>query len=123
VITIAGIFALVRSWSGRRAFVGSNLKPPEWIDLPLRALQYILLGLFLWVVATMDRNQILAIMNSPYYKLSDAKMLLFFTRISILAASVLFMITRRGWQPLRPLKTVIHPSISRSRRDALPSGM
>jgi polyferredoxin len=76
-------------WRTGRKLFGRNFRPPLWIDLPLRALKYILLGFFLWVISTMGRDQISAFMNSAYYKLSDAKMLLFFTRISMLAAVVL----------------------------------
>lgn len=76
---------------GRRLF-GRNFKAPKWIDMPLRALKYVLLGFFVWAVSAMGADQIAAFMNSPYYRLSDAKMLFFFTRMSGLAAGVLLLL-------------------------------
>lgn len=73
---------------GRRLF-GRNFRAPKWIDIPLRALKYVLLGFFIWAVSAMSVDQISAFMNGPYYKLSDAKMLFFFTRMSVPAAVVL----------------------------------
>jgi polyferredoxin len=73
---------------GRRLF-GRNFKTPKWIDIPLRGLKYVLLGFFIWAVSTMGIDQISAFMNAPYYMLSDAKMLFFFTRMSVTAAGVL----------------------------------
>ena len=73
---------------GRRLF-GRNFTAPRWIDIPLRAIKYILLGFFIWVVSAMGIDQISAFMNGAYYKLSDAKMLFFFTRMSTTTAVVL----------------------------------
>jgi polyferredoxin len=73
---------------GRRLF-GANLTLPRWIDGALRSLKYLLLGFFLWAIAMMSVDQIAAFMESPYYKLSDVKMLHFFTRMTRLTAIVL----------------------------------
>ncbi len=62
------------------------------LDLPLRAIKYILLGFFIFAISTMSADRILAFVESPYYKLSDVKMLHFFTRMSLLTAGVLFML-------------------------------
>jgi polyferredoxin len=73
---------------GRRLF-GRNFNAPKWLDLPLRMLKYALLGFFVWAVSAMDADQIAAFTNGPYYKLSDVKMLFFFTRMSGTASGVL----------------------------------
>lgn len=87
---------------GRRLF-GKNGVPPVWLDLPLRALKYVILGFFLWVIVRMPPEQIDAFMHSPYYALSDVKMLHFFTRMSVLTAivlaclSILSLFVRNFW--------------------------
>ena len=77
---------------GNRLF-GRNFRAPKWIDIPLRALKYVLLGFFIRIISAMGINQLSAFMNGPYYKLSDAKMLFFFTRMSATAAGVLMILT------------------------------
>lgn len=76
---------------GRRIF-GRSWRLPVWLDIPLRGVKYLLLGLFLWAIGTMDTGQIAEFMHSPYYKLSDVKMLHFFTRMSALTAIVLLVL-------------------------------
>ena len=77
---------------GRRTF-GRNVTLPMWLDVPLRMLKYLLLGFFLWVIFHMSVHQIAAFMHSPYYAISDVKMLHFFTRMSLLTAVVLAVLT------------------------------
>ncbi|MBW1963239.1 MAG: 4Fe-4S binding protein [Deltaproteobacteria bacterium] len=67
---------------GRRLF-GENFIVPLWLDIPLRSVKYLLLGFFLWVIIRMGSDEIHMFLQSPYYKLSDVKMLFFFTRISV----------------------------------------
>lgn len=76
-------------WRMGRFLLGKNLKFPAWVDRTLRLLKYFLLGFFLWIILRMSVDQISAFMNSPYYKLSDVKMLYFFTKMSALTAGVL----------------------------------
>jgi polyferredoxin len=79
-------------WRLGRRRLGRNWRPPAWLDIPLRGLKYLLLGFFIWVIATMSVAEIAAFMHSPYYKLSDVKMLHFFTRMSALTAVVLLFL-------------------------------
>ena len=66
------------------------VKPPRFIDLPLRSLKYILLAAFVLVTMQMDALAIRAFMNSPFNRIADIKMLLFFKNLSLTAALVLF---------------------------------
>lgn len=59
------------------------------VDMPLRGVKYILLGLFIYAISTMPADQIGAFVQSPYYRLSDVKMLFFFTRMTLLTTGVL----------------------------------
>ncbi|MFV2073692.1 MAG: 4Fe-4S binding protein, partial [Thermoanaerobaculales bacterium] len=73
--------------------VGRTLTPPWWIDVPLRGLKYLLLGFFAWAVwYTMDPRAVEAFLLSPYAKVVDAKMWLFFanpSRVTIAVIGVL----------------------------------
>jgi polyferredoxin len=71
--------------TGRSTFKG-NLRLWRWLDIPLRSLKYILLGLFLWVVITMPVPDIQAFLHSPYGLVADVKMLNFFRHLSVTAA-------------------------------------
>lgn len=79
-------------WRLSRRLSGRNWHPPAWLDISARSLKYLLLGLFVWIIFTMSLDQIAAFMHSPYYKLSDVKMLHFFTRMSALTAVVLVLL-------------------------------
>jgi hypothetical protein len=79
-------------WRLGRHLVGRNGQLPAWLDILARSLKYLLLGFFVWIIFTMNVDQIAAFMHSPYYKLSDVKMLHFFTRMSALTAVVLFFL-------------------------------
>lgn len=73
---------------GRRVF-GSNLILPRWLDLGLRSLKYILLGLFLYAVGSMPPDALKAFLAGPYGIVADVKMLNFFRFLSTTAAVVL----------------------------------
>ena len=62
---------------GRRTF-GRNLRLPRVLDVTLRSLKYILLGLFLYAVAGMPVAGIRAFLEGPYGMVDDVKMLNFF---------------------------------------------
>lgn len=69
---------------------GRRLTPPKWLDIPLRSLKYLLLGFFVWAIwFTMDPQGVDAFLHSPYAKLVDAKMWLFFAHPSRLTVAVL----------------------------------
>lgn len=65
---------------GRRLF-GRNFRPWKWIDVPLRGLKYLLLFFFLQAVLMMSGAALQAFINSPYNRVADVKMGLFFTRL------------------------------------------
>ena len=73
--------------------VGKNLGLPKWLDIPLRGLKFLLLGFFVWAVwFTMDSVAVAAFLESPYNKIVDAKMWLFFadpTRLTVAVMGVL----------------------------------
>ncbi|HYP04869.1 MAG TPA: 4Fe-4S binding protein [Bryobacteraceae bacterium] len=59
---------------------------PRWLDIPLRSLKYILLGLFLYAVLSMSAEAIDAFLQGPYGQVADVKMLNFFRYLSTGAA-------------------------------------
>ncbi len=70
--------------------VGKTLTPPKWLDIPLRGLKFLLLGFFAWAIwYAMDPRAVEAFLKSPYAKVVDAKMWLFFADPSRLTIAVL----------------------------------
>lgn len=70
--------------------VGRTLTPPRWLDIPLRGLRFLLLGFFVWAIwFAMNRQAVGAFLASPYAKVVDAKMWLFFARPSRMTLAVL----------------------------------
>jgi Pyruvate/2-oxoacid:ferredoxin oxidoreductase delta subunit len=69
---------------GRRMFK-RNLQLPRCLDYPLRSLKYILLFFFGYSIWTMDVPSLQAFIFSPYNKMADVKMYLFFAEISTMA--------------------------------------
>ncbi len=66
---------------------------PFWLHGPLLSLKYLLLFFFLYAILwAMDLNAVVAFRNTPYNLAADAKMLLFFTDPSRLAAGVTFFL-------------------------------
>ena len=63
--------------------------PPRWVDIPLRSLKYLLLGLFVWAVASMPSADIKSFLASPYGLIADVKMLDFFRSITSVSATVI----------------------------------
>ena len=77
---------------GRLGFrlVGTTLTPPKWLDIPLRGLKFVLLGFFAWAIwFAMDPRAVEAFLSSPYAKVVDAKMWLFFAEPSRFTIAVL----------------------------------
>ncbi len=63
---------------------------PRWLDVPLRALKYVLLAFFVWATwLALDVAGVRAFLDSPYNRVADAKMLLFFAHPSRLTMAVL----------------------------------
>jgi polyferredoxin len=73
---------------GRRLFKG-NLRLPRWLDLPLRSLKYLLLGLFVAVIGYMSADALDGFMQTPYGLVVDVKMMNFFRDMSLTAAIVI----------------------------------
>jgi ferredoxin len=76
---------------GRRVY-RHNLVVPRWLDYPLRSLKYLLLLFFLWAVFKMDGPTLAAFVGSPYNKVADIKMYLFFAHVSVLTLKVLVVL-------------------------------
>jgi polyferredoxin len=69
-----------------------NWRLPRRLDIPLRSLKYILLGLFLYAVASMSVPAIEAFLEGPYGLVSDVKMLDFFRFMSVAGGVVVALL-------------------------------
>lgn len=76
-------------WKLGRETFRRNFALPRWLDLPLRSLKYILMGLFLYAVGSMGVADLAAFLRSPYGLVADVQMLNFFRYLSVTAAIVL----------------------------------
>jgi polyferredoxin len=79
-------------WLGRSGarLLGRTWLPPRWLDVPLRALKYVLLVFFVWATwVALDVPGVRAFLDSPYNRVADTKMLLFFARPSRITVGVL----------------------------------
>lgn len=90
-------------WMFGKKIFGRNLKISRWIDYPLRSLKYLLLLFFLHAIWNMDVNALKTFIYSPYNRMADVKMYLFFANISsfalwtILILGVLSIIVENFW--------------------------
>ncbi len=73
---------------GRQTF-GRTFRLPRKLDLGLRSLKYILLGLFLYAVGSMTVPAIRAFLGGPYGVVADVKMLNFFRYLGLTGGVVL----------------------------------
>jgi len=69
---------------GQKLFKRS-LTIPRWLDYPLRSLKYLLMAFFVWSIMVMDVPALAGFISSPYNKMADVKMYLFFANISTVA--------------------------------------
>ncbi|MGE3842045.1 MAG: 4Fe-4S binding protein [Vicinamibacterales bacterium] len=76
-------------WQGGQALFGTTVRVPRWLDVPLRSLKYVLLGLFLFAVGSMSAEAIAAFLTGPYGRVADVKMLNFFREMSRTTALVI----------------------------------
>ncbi len=76
-------------WKAGRDTFKRNFMLPRWLDIGLRSLKYILLGLFLYAVGTMSARAIAEFLESPYGLVADVKMLDFFRFMGVTAAVVI----------------------------------
>lgn len=73
-------------WKFGRDTFRRNWTLPRGLDIPLRSLKYILMGLFLYAVGSMSAEAIGAFLYSPYGIVADVKMLNFFRYMSTATA-------------------------------------
>lgn len=76
-------------WKLGRWIFGRNPNLPRALDGGLRSLKYLLLAFFLASIFSMDAETLTRFVGSPYNKVADIKMYLFFAHISTLALKVL----------------------------------
>ena len=90
-------------WQTGQSVLGRTLTPSRWLDATLRSLKYILLGLFIYVVAAMPVPEIRGFLGGPYGLIADVKMLNFFrhmgeaTAIALLVLTVLSLLVKNTW--------------------------
>src|SRR4051794_14622120 len=72
---------------GRQTF-GRTFRLPRWLDIGLRSLKYILMGLLLYAVASMSVAGIRAFLEGPYGIVADVKMLNFFRLLGLTGGMV-----------------------------------
>lgn len=78
---------------GRRLF-GRNFHPWPWLDLLLRGVKYALLLFFVkLILVDMPAPALAGFLDSPYWAVSDVKMLRFFTDMSLTTAVILALLT------------------------------
>jgi Pyruvate/2-oxoacid:ferredoxin oxidoreductase delta subunit len=87
---------------GKRLF-GRTFDPPRWLDYPLRSLKYLLMAFFVVSIVQMDASDLAAFIYSPYNKMADVKMYLFFADITpfalwtIIVLVLLSVVIRNFW--------------------------
>ena len=69
-------------WMLGQKLFGRTLDIPRWLDYPLRTLKYLLMGFFVYSILQMDVESLKAFIYSPYNKMADVKMYLFFAEIT-----------------------------------------
>ena len=86
----------ISEWLGRLGarLLGRPWIMPRWLDVPVRALKYVILAFFVWATwAALDVAGVKAFLDSPYNRVADTKMLLFFAHPSRLTVAVLGVLT------------------------------
>jgi polyferredoxin len=72
-------------WTLGQKLFNRNIQVTKWLDYPLRSLKYFLALFFISAVWQMDIPTLKDFIYSPYNKVADIKMYLFFTNISSFA--------------------------------------
>jgi len=70
-----------------------NFRPWKWVDIPLRGLKYLILFFFVYGIVQMSNAALQAFIESPYNKVADVKMGLFFVHLGPLGAGVVVALT------------------------------
>lgn len=76
---------------GRQTF-GRNFRLPRKLDVGLRSLKYLLLGLFLYAVGSLSVPAIRAFLEGPYGMVADVKMLNFFRFLGLTGGTVVALL-------------------------------
>jgi polyferredoxin len=90
-------------WMAGQKLFGRTLTLPRWLDYPLRSLKYLLLLFFVYAIAGMAVPELRQFIYSPYNKVADIKMYLFFADITsfalwtILILAGLSVIVKNFW--------------------------
>ncbi len=90
-------------WMLGRKLFGLDITTPRWLDYPLRSLKYLLLGFFVFSIMHMDTEALGAFIYSPYNKMADVKMYMFFAELSgmalwtILGLMILSVFVKNLW--------------------------
>jgi polyferredoxin len=90
-------------WRGGQDLFKRTFRLPRWVDVPLRSLKYILLAVFIYLIAGMSTSDLRGFLGSPYGLVADVKMLDFFRnagRFTIWVCSalvVLSVVTKNFW--------------------------
>ncbi|GAB4029953.1 MAG: hypothetical protein Fur0012_05110 [Elusimicrobiota bacterium] len=75
--------------NARKIIIKRDFNLPKWADYPMRALKYILLFFFVFVIfISMDAASLRSFLDSDYNIISDVKMYYFFADITPFALSV-----------------------------------
>ena len=90
-------------WRLGRKLFGKNLRIPRWLDYPLRSIKYLLLFFFVYSVWQMDVVALKGFIYSPYNRVADIKMYLFFAHLTsfafwtILTLVILSVVIQNFW--------------------------
>src|SRR5512140_1475122 len=76
-------------WHLGRKLFRRNFRMPRWLDVSLRSLKYLLLGLFVYAVVNMSVGAIRMFLQGPYGVIADVKMLNFFRYLGVTGGIVL----------------------------------
>ncbi len=80
-----------------------NLTVNRWLDYPLRSLKYLLLHFFVYSIWQMDITALKTFIYSPYNKMADVKMYMFFAEITsfalwtIIVLALLSLVVKNFW--------------------------
>jgi polyferredoxin len=90
-------------WRFGQKLFKRNIAAPKWLDYPLRSLKYVLMAFFVYSIWQMDVDSLRSFIYSPYNKVADVKMFLFFANISsfalwtILSLALLSVFVKNFW--------------------------
>lgn len=91
-------------WKIGEEIFGRNFKLPVAVDYALRSIKYVVMAFFLYIILVkMSTPAIIGFLNTPYWKVTDIKMLRFFTdmsqatMITLLALFALSLFYKNFW--------------------------